>query len=44
MIGLGIFALVALTLSVYVLSLRVVVPTNEVHIVQRGIKLFRMVK
>lgn len=38
MIGFGIFALVSITLSVYVLSLRVVVPTNEVHIVQRGNK------
>ena len=29
---------VLLVVSIYILSLRVVVPTNEVHIVQRGNK------
>lgn len=38
MIGLSILGLMTLLTGIYVLSLRVVVPTNEVHIVQRGNK------
>ena len=38
MIGLGIVALMIIALGAYMLTLRVVVPTNEVHIVQRGNK------